>query len=161
MKKLVLLFLVWLGCGVNAFSQSDPVLLRVNGEVVTRSEFEYSFHKNNSMAMLEKKTPEEFLDLYIDYKLKVSAARSAGMDTTQSFKEELASYRRFLAKSYLTDTAAEEEQARKLYDDMKNSVSVSQVQVMHIFKYLPQNASAAAIRNASSKMDSIYRLLRN
>ena len=161
MKKLVLLFLVWLGCGVNAFSQLDPVLLRVNGEVVTRSEFEYSFHKNNSMAMLEKKTPEEFLDLYIDYKLKVSAARSAGMDTTQSFKEELASYRRFLAKSYLTDTAAEEEQARKLYDDMKNSVSVSQVQVMHIFKYLPQNASATAIRNASSKMDSIYRLLRN
>ena len=95
--------------------------------------------------MLEKNTGR-VLDLYIDYKLKVSAARSAGMDTTQSFKEELASYRRFLAKSYLTDTAAEEEQACPNYTmTWKQRVGESG-SGDDIFKYLPQNASAAAMK---------------
>ena len=40
-------------------AQSDPVIMTVNGKDITRSEFEYSYNKNNSDGVIDKKTVEE------------------------------------------------------------------------------------------------------
>ena len=50
-------------------AQTDPIVMTVNGVDVTRSEFEYSFNKNNSDGVIDKKNVEEYADLYAVYKM--------------------------------------------------------------------------------------------
>ena len=131
MKRNLVLLLTCL-FGLSAFAQEDPVLMRINGKDITRSEFEYIYNKNNSLNELEAKSLNEYVDLFINFKLKVAAAEAAGIDTTRAFREELNGYRRQLAKSYLTDEEADEAYARQFYDKMKADSRAGHVQVMHI-----------------------------
>ena len=141
--------------------QQDPVLMRINGKDVLRSEFEYIYNKNNTLTGVEQKTLQEYVDLFVNFKLKVAAAEAAGMDTARAFREELEGYRRQLAKSYLTDDGAAEIAAKQVYDKMKAGHRAEQVQISHIFKYLPQTVTAHALRKAEHEMDSIYTILKS
>ena len=78
-----------------AFAQTvdDDVVMTVNGTPVTRSEFVYSYNKNNGDGVIDRKTVEEYADLYANYKLKVAAAVDARLDTLASFRNEYAQYR--------------------------------------------------------------------
>ena len=87
MKKTLLL-LFSLVCGASLHAQDDPVVMRVNGQPVLRSEFEYNYNKNNSEGVVDKKSVEEYAQLYADYKLKVMAAKDARLDTLSSFQKE-------------------------------------------------------------------------
>ena len=62
--------------------------MTVNGKEVKRSEFEYAFNKNNSNLVDGGQTVEDYLPMYIDFKLKVAEAEALGFDTVASFKEE-------------------------------------------------------------------------
>ena len=75
-------------CALTSVAQTaqDPVIMTINGVPVTRSEFEYSYNKNNSDGVIDKKTVKEYVDLFVNYKLKVMAALDEKMDTTSSFK---------------------------------------------------------------------------
>ena len=158
MKRNLVLLLTCL-LGLSAFAQEDPVLMRINGKDITRSEFEYIYNKNNSLNELEAKTLNEYVDLFVNFKLKVAAAEAAGIDTTRAFREELDGYRRQLAKSYLTDEKAEEAYVRQFYDKMKADSRAGHVQVMHIFKYLPQTAPKSLVNETEVRMDSLYTVL--
>ena len=76
-----------------AQAQTDPVIMTVAGVPVPRSEFEYSYNKNNGADVIDKKTVDEYVDLFINYKLKVAAALEAKYDTLTSFKQEYTMYR--------------------------------------------------------------------
>lgn len=158
MKRNLVLLLTCL-LGLSVFAQEDPVLMRINGKDITRSEFEYIYNKNNSLNELESKTLHEYVDLFVNFKLKVAAAEAAGIDTTRAFRDELAGYRRQLAKSYLTDEEAEEAYVSQFYDKMKADSCAGYVQVMHIFKYLPQTSTKALINETEVRMDSLYTVL--
>ena len=93
MMKKSLLFAALCLTALTVKAQSDPVVMTVNGVDVTRSEFEYSFNKNNSEGVIDKKDVEEYADLYAIYKMKVAAALDAKLDTLTSFQEEFAMYR--------------------------------------------------------------------
>ena len=71
----------------------DPIVMTVNGVDVTRSEFEYSYNKNNTDLVVDKKSLDEYVDLFVNYKLKVAAAMDAQLDTTAAFQKEVADYR--------------------------------------------------------------------
>ena len=91
MKKLIIAAF----CAVVPFSailaqSSDPVIMTVAGVDVPRSEFEYSYNKNNTDGVIDKKSVEEYVDLFINYKLKVQAALDARIDTTTAFLTEFA-----------------------------------------------------------------------
>ena len=92
MKKVVILLLMAIAC-LSSLAQDDPVIMTINGVNVPRSEFEYSFNKNNSEGVIEKKSVKEYVDLFVNYKLKVAAALDAHLDTLTSFKQEFRSYR--------------------------------------------------------------------
>ena len=83
------LTIILLCLGLVVFAQQDPVLMRINGKEILRSEFEYIYNKNNALAGSEQKTLSEYVDLFVNFKLKVAAAEAAGLDTTQAFREEL------------------------------------------------------------------------
>ena len=103
-------------------SQDDPIVMTVAGVPVPRSEFEYSYNKNNTDGVIDKKTVEEYVDLFVNYKLKVQAALDAHIDTTQAFLQEFAQYRdQQVRPTYVTDEDMLVE-AHKVYDQTKESI---------------------------------------
>ena len=140
-------------------AQQDPVLMRINGKDVLRSEFEHFYRKDRACANIEKGTPDEYVDLFVNFKLKVQAAENSALDTVQLFRKELEEYRLQLVKSYLMDEEATGKEARLLYDKIINNPRAGQICVSHIFKYLPQNVTSHTLREAEVQMDSIYEYL--
>ena len=96
--------------GVAHAQQNDPTIMTINGQPVSRSEFEYSYNKNNSEGVIDKKSVADYVDLFINYKLKVAAAYDAKVDTLRSFKKEFRSYRdQQVLPSFASDEAVEAE----------------------------------------------------
>ena len=93
-----------------AYGQTDPTIMTINGQPVSRSEFEYSYNKNNADGVIDKKSVDEYVDLFINYKLKVQAALDAHLDTLSSFKKEFLSYRNQQVRpTFITDADVEAE----------------------------------------------------
>ena len=81
MKKISL-FVTSLLMSMSLMAQdADPVIMTINRTQVKRSEFEYSYNKNNSDGVLDKKTVEEYVPLFVNFKLKVAEAMAQGLDT--------------------------------------------------------------------------------
>ncbi len=81
--------------------KKDPVVMTIDGRDVKRSEFEYFYNKNNGQEVAEEKTFDEYVELFVNYKLKVAEAYRQGVDTTRSYIDELAGYRKQIAEPYL------------------------------------------------------------
>ena len=105
MKQTFLTVLV-LSLGVSAFGQEDQVLMTVNGQPVMASEFEYIYEKNNQESSLDQKSVDEYLDLFVNFKLKVAEAEAQGVDTTEAFRKELRGYRAQATPKYMQDNDA-------------------------------------------------------
>jgi Parvulin-like peptidyl-prolyl isomerase len=136
--KTHLLFFVLFFFPVLIFAQdNDPVIMSVNGKDVKKSEFEYIYNKNNSEGIIDKKTFEEYIDLFKNFKLKVAEAEAQGIDTTAAFKSELADYRYQLANPYLPVPAVDESLLQEEYDRMKDLLQVAHIQV-----FFPKNNEA-------------------
>jgi peptidyl-prolyl cis-trans isomerase SurA len=150
-KRLLYLFLtVFSIVPVTMFAQSnDPVIMKVNGKDIKKSEFEYIYNKNNNEESIDKKSLEEYVELFVNFKLKVTEAETQGLDTTASFKTELAEYRAQLAKPYLDNLPVNENLITKEYDRMKDLVEVSHILIAFPgaltgnFKFLPSDTLEA------------------
>ncbi len=125
------------------YSQEEPVLLTIAGEEVTLQEFERIYKKNNNETSLNKQTPEEYLDLFINFKLKVIEAESIGMDTTAKFINELEGYREQLAKPYLVDDETKEAMTREAYERSKTDVGASHILIKTAANPTPEDTLAA------------------
>jgi peptidyl-prolyl cis-trans isomerase SurA len=155
MKSSVIALLILLALSVGSFAQtSDPVLMTINGKPVLKSEFEYIYNKNNTNNSLDKKTLEEYVDLFVNFKLKVEEAKKQGIDTTASFINELSGYRSQLIKPYLTDTKVDEALLREAYEHSKEDVDVS-----HILIRTTQNATPADTLKAWNEINAIWKRL--
>lgn len=139
---------------------TDPVLMRVNGKEVTRSEFEYAFNKNNTNLAGEGQSVEEYLPMYVDFKLKVAEAESLSLDTLASFREEYERDRNLMAENYLVDTCFINDEAYKIY--AKDSATIGRdgfIEVAHIVFLAKQQAPVAEIDLAKARIDSAYAML--
>ena len=105
----------------------DEVLMTINGEPITKAEFEYIYNKNNSDNAIDKKTLVEYVELFVNFKLKVAEAKAQGLDTTKSFKRELNGYRKQLAKPYLTDAELEDALYKEAYSHFSEDCEVSHI----------------------------------
>lgn len=114
-----------------AFAQNnqDAVLLNINDEPVYVSEFKAIYNKNNAVPTAEHKSVKEYLDLFINYKLKVKEAEELGLDTIKKFQDELAGYKKQLAQPYLVDTSVGESIIKEAYDRLKTEISASHILV--------------------------------
>lgn len=144
-----------------ATAQNDPTVMTINGQPVSRSEFEYSYNKNNAEGVIDKKTVDEYVDLFINYKLKVAAALDAGLDTLQSFKTEFAQYRDQQVRPTFVDDADVEAEARRIYNNTKLAIGPrGLVCPAHIFLYVGQKATEAERQKVKERIDSIYSALK-
>ena len=130
MKKSSVLGLMFLA-SVSLMGQSaDPVLMKVNGKDVKMSEFEYLYNKNNSQQV-QKQSIDEYVDMFVTYKLKVADAEAAGIDTTAAFINEFKGHRNELATPYLEDKTILERLMNEAYARMHEEVNVSHL-MLHI-----------------------------
>ncbi|MBR5844453.1 MAG: peptidylprolyl isomerase [Bacteroidaceae bacterium] len=123
-KQWILSAFVMAAISTTAFAQE--VLMTINGKEITKSEFEYIYHKNNKQQV-EIGGIDEYMPLFVNYKLKVDAAEKAGIDTTAAFVSELEGYRKELAKPYLTDRETEMALLQEAYNNYTKNVEVSHI----------------------------------
>lgn len=111
----------------NVYGQSDPILMKINGEQVTKSDFEYAYQKANSAISSENQTIDQFLQSFIDFKLKVEEAKSLQLDNNQIFKNEYSRYLEQTQKPYITDSISPETVAKKIYNRLGENIQISQL----------------------------------
>ena len=108
----------------------DPVLFSVGGKNINLSEFKYIYQKTNGdKADFSRQSLEEYLDLYVKFKRKVSRARDMKLDTITALQQELAGYRQQLANSYLVDKEVSDRLVKEAYDRMGKDVEISHILV--------------------------------
>lgn len=149
MKK-TFLSIVLMGASLLGFAQEDKVLMTINGEPIMASEFLYIYEKNNQETSLEKKSMEEYLDLFINFKLKVTEAIAQGVDTTQEFKDELKGYRAQATPKYLQDNDAIDSLVLLSYNRMANIRKAS-----HIAVQCPMDADSTTLAAATAKINEL------
>ena len=141
-------------------AQTDPVVMTVNDIPVLRSEFEYSYNKNNGDGVIDKKTVEEYAELFVNYKLKVAAALDERLDTCSSFKQEFAMYRDQQVRPTLVTDAEVLLEARKAYDRTKAAIGdKGLICPAHIFFRLSTQATPQEQERVRQRADSVYQAL--
>ncbi len=121
-----------------AYGQKDPVILKVNGEKITKSEFLQIYLKNNPNPKYDQASMDEYMDLFKKFKLKVIEAEALGYDTIPKLNREFEGYKRQLAIPYLIDSAQNDSLVREAYFRTVNEVRCS-----HILVKLDQSATPA------------------
>ena len=149
MKKTIL-SIVLASASLLGIAQEDKVLMTINGEDIMASEFLYIYEKNNQETSLEKKTMDEYLDLFVNFKLKVTEAKAQGVDTTEAFKKELAGYRAQATSKYMQDDEAIDSLVVLSYNRMARIRKAS-----HIAVQCPMDADSATVAAAEAKINEL------
>lgn len=105
----------------------EKVVIDFGDEKITKEEFKRIYEKNNSGEMVAKSTVDEYLDLYINFKLKVKEAEAKGLDTIPSFVNELKGYRKQLAQPYLSEDGVLEQLKKQAYERLQEEVKASHI----------------------------------
>ena len=126
-NALMLLVLV----SISAFAQSkldNQVLMTIGDQKVTVKEFIDVYSKNNLKSdVVEKKSVDEYLDLFANFRMKVMEAYDMGLDTNAKFKKELDGYRKQLAKPYFTNEEISEELVEEAYQRKLRDIRASHI----------------------------------
>lgn len=144
MKKYLLSIVAFsFVCATIQAQNNDPVLMTVGKREIRKSEFEAVYHKNNRTPQSDEKALNEYLDLYINFRLKVAEAEEMGIDTTEAFRSELKGYRSQLAQPYLTDNEVSEKLIREAYDRSQFDIKASHILIKADENALPKDTLAA------------------
>jgi len=148
MKKILFIFLL----GTVMFSQAQDIVMTVDKQPVTTAEFERMYTKNLDLVQDEKqKDIDNYLTLFTNYKLELADAYHKKYDTLPKFSRELGSYRRDLAKKYLSDEEMMEKLLKEAYERKKYDVRVA-----HILIQVAQDASPQDTLKAYKKINEVY-----
>ena len=149
MKKIALILSSLIVCSVI----TAQTLLTINDKEISKQEFEYYYNKNNHIES-DTLSAEAYMDMFINFKLKVEEAYTLKYDTSNSFKEEFNTYRTPLANGYLTDSVKIKELEEEAYNNLLKDINVSHI----LFRADFNNDSIAlekaiAAKKRSKKMD--------
>ena len=151
-----MLFLILFISSCAIFTKSDladETLFSINHLPTSADEFLYVYEKNNfnNDSIYTEKDVDEYFDLFINFKLKVEAAKTAGIDTTKSFLDEFETYKDQLIEPYLTTSVEQEKLVEQAYKRMKYEVDAS-----HILVTVGPEASPEDTIKAYQKMLEIF-----
>jgi len=123
MKKIGLSII----CGAFALLVSAQDVLTIDSQKISLEEFNNIFYKNNNNTELTKEYLDEYMQLFVNFKLKVKEADELGLDTLAAFISELDGYRIQLAKPYLKNKEFDEGMLVEAYDRMKQDIKASHI----------------------------------
>jgi len=149
-RILIFAFIATLTIQVSAQNVNSPVLLKIDDKEITKGEFEAIYKKNNRDSAITQADLDEYLELFINFKLKVLEAEKMGRDTLDQFKKELAGYRDQLARPYLVDKSITDSLLREAHDRMQ-----SEIRAAHILINIPPDPSPEDTAAAYKKIMDI------
>ena len=119
-------------------------LIQIGDNAISAKEFMDVYEKNNvNSEVIDKKSVDDYLDMYINFKLKVTEAENRKMDTMPKFVKEYDSYRKQLAKPYFSNDAATEQLVEEAYERMKWDINASHILVRCDVHAVPADTLAA------------------
>ncbi|MDR6300466.1 peptidylprolyl isomerase [Mesonia maritima] len=149
MKKIfALLFILAVSFATKA-QEADEVLMTIDNKPIYRSEFEQVFSKN--LKLIEDKSQEDvdnYIDLFVNYQLKLMAAEKMGLDTLETFQREFSLYKNQLAKKYLKDSEVTEKLVNEAYKRLQEEINAS-----HILVQVSDQATAKDTLKAYKKIE--------
>lgn len=129
---------------LSAQSYAKKTLITIGDKEISAKEFVDTYEKNNVKTdVVDKKNVEEYLDLYIDFKLKVTEAEELKMDTMPSFVKELRNYRSQLAKPYFSNDDITEELINEAYERMQYDINAAHILIKCDANAVPADTLAA------------------
>lgn len=137
MRKIFVSTLLFLSA-VSGFANSaknDTVAMTIAGNPISIEEFLFTAKKNGETDLKNKKNLETFVEMFKNFKLKVTDAEKAGLSNTESFKKEIQKYTAQLVSDYMTDQEAEEKILKAEYDRLDSFLDFS-----HIIFFLPKQS---------------------
>ena len=144
------LFVAAAAMSVMALAQSET-LMTINGKAVSAEEFLYIYEKNNQAGAVDPKTMDEYLEMFINFKLKVAEAEAQGIDTTASFIKELKGYRAQATPKYMQDEAAMDSLVEMSWRHLSKDRRAA-----HIAIQCPMNADMTTEAEALAKINEAY-----
>ena len=128
--KNIIIYILLIGyCTLSAQNRKD-ILFTVKDQPVFVNEFMRVFNKNRDIVVEEnKKSIDEYLELYINYKLKLKQAYDLKYDTIGVYQKELAQYKAQLIAPYLKDSEITNVLVQEAYDRTKREVNASHILV--------------------------------
>ena len=144
-KKLLSGFLLITAMTVFAQTKNgDQIILKIDNKPITKAEFEAVYFKNNpTREVKDSKSVEDYMELFINFKLKVKNAEELGMDTVKNFINELTGYRKQLANPYLTDKNVNDQLIKEAYERLKTEIHASHILVKIAEDALPKDTLEA------------------
>ena len=148
LKKVMILSAILLSGFVRGQQDEDKKLFSINGTEVYDSEFIRVYEKNKDIVVEdERKGFDDYFELFIDFKLKLTQAREMKLDTAQAYISELEKYREQLIQPFLQNPEATETLIREAYDR-----TITEVDASHILILLEPNASPVDTLKAFNKI---------
>ena len=129
MKKYLSIAILSIFLSLTLIGQNDKTLLVIENQKVPVSEFLDIYTKNNKNVDYSKASIDEYLDLFINYKLKLMEIQRLRLDTQKNFINEFQKYRDQLAQSYLIDKNTVDKLLNEAYNRIQNDVRVSHILV--------------------------------
>ena len=128
MKKLYILFFLILNYNCLIAQSEKDLLFIVNDSSVYIDEFQRVYNKNIDLINdPNQKNIDNYLDLFINYKLKLAEAYNLGMHKQDNYLKELSKYSKQLQTTYLTDKETENKFLKEAYERTRYEVNVSHV----------------------------------
>lgn len=104
------------------------VLMTIGNEKITVKDFTDVYYKNNLKSeVIEKKSVDEYLDLFVNFRMKVMEAEALQLDTSAKFKRELAGYRKQLAKPFMSSDDISDELLQEAYQRKLKDIRASHI----------------------------------
>ncbi|WP_082422606.1 peptidylprolyl isomerase [Aquimarina longa] len=156
-KKSLLFFLTGILFTLANAQQSKEVLFTIDETPIYISEFKRVYLKNIDLVKdNSQKNIDDYLDLFINYKLKIEEAKDLGLDKKATYQKELEGYKKQLAKGYLTDTRTSAALIKQAYERSLERVNASHILVMVKPNALAKDTILAyqKIKEAKDKIDS-------
>lgn len=135
--------LLGLFVAANTFSyaqdKTKKVLFNIDNHPFYTDEFSRVYKKNLDLVKDEsQKDLDQYLDLFLGYKLKIQKANKLGLQNEANYIAELKSYRTQLSRNYMTDTKVTKELVDEAYKR-----SLKEIKASHILINVDENASPA------------------
>ena len=132
-------------------AQTKDVLFTIDNHNYYTDEFVRVYNKNLDLVKDDsQKNLDNYLELFIGYKLKVEKANKIGLQNSVNYQNELKSYRTQLSKNYLSDSKVTNELVQEAYDRMKQEIRAS-----HILVLIDESASPEDTLKAYQKIVDI------
>jgi peptidyl-prolyl cis-trans isomerase SurA len=125
--KSILFGLIFTGVSHVWAQTEDPIVMKLGKEEIKLSDFKNTYLKNNDLKGKTEKDIREYIELFVNFRLKYAEAEAMHLDTIVALQEELASYRKQAAEKYLTDKEVSDKILEEALERMKWDIRASHI----------------------------------